>query len=128
MGFDYATINAMPEGEAMQFLTAYNEMKNPQESGKKYIVKRKNKLPDLKIVLELIANSDKFQSGVKAGERTLEGFKNFASRTSSVVENLTRNIGFLGNAAAALSGGLVLKNYSALKIICLLTTLFCACA
>lgn len=66
-------------------------------------------MPDLKVYLELIAKSEKFQSGLKAGERSLEGFKNFVSRTSDVIQNLTRNIGFLGNAAAALSGGLVLK-------------------
>ncbi|PKN05558.1 MAG: hypothetical protein CVU74_01125 [Deltaproteobacteria bacterium HGW-Deltaproteobacteria-9] len=66
-------------------------------------------MPDLKVYLELITKSDKFQSGLKAGERSLEGFKQYASRAASVVANLTQNIGFLGNAAAALSGGLVLK-------------------
>jgi hypothetical protein len=64
---------------------------------------------DMKLFLELIAKSDKFQSGMQQGERALKGFQGFAQRTGQVITDLTQKFGFLGNAAAALSSGLVLK-------------------
>lgn len=66
-------------------------------------------MPDMKVFLELIAKSDKFQQGMQQGERALKGFQGFAQRTGQVITDLTQKFGFLGNAAAALSSGLVLK-------------------
>ena len=66
-------------------------------------------MPDMKVFLELIAKSDKFQQGMQQGERALSGFRSWASKTARDVEYLTQKIGFLGTAATALSTGLVLK-------------------
>ena len=66
-------------------------------------------MPDMKVFLELIAKSEKFQQGIQQGERSLKSFQGFAQRTGQIVSDLTQKFGFLGNAAAALSSGLVLK-------------------
>lgn len=66
-------------------------------------------MPDMKVFLELIAKSDKFQQGMQQGERALKGFQGFAQKTGQVITDLTQKFGFLGNAATALSTGLVLK-------------------
>jgi hypothetical protein len=72
-------------------------------------------MPDMKVFLELIAKSDKFQQGMQQGERALKGFQGFAQRTGQVVSDLTQKFGFLGNAAAALSSGLVIKKIFSLQ-------------
>lgn len=66
-------------------------------------------MPDMKVLLELIAKSDKFTAGMRVGERAVEGFQGYVNKASSVVQKLTSNIGVLGTAATALSTGLVLK-------------------
>jgi hypothetical protein len=72
-------------------------------------------MPDMKVFLELIAKSDKFQQGFQQGERALKGFQGFAQRTGQVITDLTQKFGFLGNAAAALSSGLVIKKLFSLQ-------------
>jgi hypothetical protein len=72
-------------------------------------------MPDMKVFLELIAKSDKFQQGMQQGERALKGFQGFAHRTGQVITALTQKFGLLGNAAAALSSGLVIKKLFSLQ-------------
>jgi hypothetical protein len=64
---------------------------------------------DFKVFLELIAKSDKFRQGMQEGEKALSGFRQYAQKVGRTVQVLTQEIGFLGNAATALSTGLVLK-------------------
>ena len=66
-------------------------------------------MPDMKVFLELIAKSDKFQQGMQQGERALKGFQGYAQKTGQFVSDLTQKFGFLGKAAAAISSGLVFK-------------------
>ena len=66
-------------------------------------------MPDMKVFLELIAKSDKFQSGFAAGERSLKSFQGYAQKTGQFVSDLTQKFGFLGNTAAAIGSGLVFK-------------------
>lgn len=63
----------------------------------------------MKVILELIAKSEKFQAGFQQGERVMGSFRQAAQKTGQFVSELTQKIGFLGNAATALSTGLVLK-------------------
>jgi hypothetical protein len=43
IGFTYSEALAMPEGEAMEYMKAYTDLRTPKEkgTGKKYVVKRK---------------------------------------------------------------------------------------
>lgn len=43
IGFTYQEALAMPEGEAMEYMKAYTDLKTPKTpgTGKKYIVKKK---------------------------------------------------------------------------------------
>lgn len=66
-------------------------------------------MPDMKVFLELIAKSEKFQQGIQQGERSLKSFQGFTQRTGQFVSDLTQKFGFLGNAAAAVGSGLVFK-------------------
>jgi hypothetical protein len=66
-------------------------------------------MPDMKVFLELIAKSDKFQQGFQQGERALGSFRTHVQNTMQKVQQLTANFGVLGQAAAALSSGLVIK-------------------
>ena len=66
-------------------------------------------MPDMKVVLELIAKSEKFQQGMNAGEKALTGFRGHVGNVISHVTEATKRIGMLGQAATALSTGLVLK-------------------
>jgi hypothetical protein len=66
-------------------------------------------MPDMKVLLELIAKSEKFQQGFQQGERALGSFRTHVSNTMQKVQQLTANVGVLGQAATALSTGLVLK-------------------
>jgi len=72
-------------------------------------------MPDMKLFLELIAKSERFQSGVQAGENALKGFRGFVGKTAQDVEYLTKKIGVFGQASAALSSGLVLKKLFSLE-------------
>ena len=63
----------------------------------------------MKIFLELAAKTDKFRQGMQQGEKALEGFRQYAQKVGRTVQTLTQEIGFLGNAASALSSGMVLK-------------------
>ena len=66
-------------------------------------------MPDMKVFLELIAKSEKFQQGFQQGEKALGSFRTHVSNTMQKVQQLTANMGVLGQAATALSSGLVLK-------------------
>lgn len=72
-------------------------------------------MPDMKVFLELIAKSDKFQQGMQAGERALAGFRGHIGNVVKTVEYATQRIGLLGQAATALSTGMVLKKLFSLE-------------
>lgn len=66
-------------------------------------------MSDMKVFLELAAKTDKFRQGMREGEKALGDFRQYAQKVGHAVQELTSKIGILGNAATALSTGLVLK-------------------
>jgi len=66
-------------------------------------------MPNMKLFLDLIARSEKFQQGFQQGEKALRSFRTHVQNTAQKVQQLTANVGVLGQAATALSTGLVLK-------------------
>ena len=68
---------------------------------------------DMKVFLELVAKSEKFQQGFQQGERALSSFRTHVSNTMQKVQQLTSNttmrlnhIQFMGDNTCIIAGGI----------------------